>query len=224
LYCHEFSAVPLPGRSRATKYLALFFLSIAAVFSSHAVAYSTLDGKIYVFSWLLLNSVLPGTVALIAFAYHFPKNIHPRESRIVLGPGLALALAVWIYTSYEIQLKPPVFRFEISAYNHHEWLNGVFIGLGIIWANVVMLRKAAAYSDHEYRGRFQKYLETPATFYPVGLLARFVASISTIIHADNRFARAHRGFVLIFSGALLLNVFTLLSSHGLISPRLFNFS
>ena len=103
--------------------------------------------------FLTVHGSLFSIVLMIQFAYAYPRNLHVRESRIVLGITLFLSVTLSAAFIIEALRQGPAFDFKGQVFN--------FLGLGkrtalglllqIAWFISVMIRKARSLEGAERR-------------------------------------------------------------------------
>ena len=71
-------------KSRATFFLITFFIGVELVFISFILIFSTLSLPHATIAWWAVHLFVFTSIAMVQFAYHFPQNFYPVESKIVL--------------------------------------------------------------------------------------------------------------------------------------------
>ncbi len=197
---------------KATRYLIASLIGVELVFISFFVIFSAFDPFYSTVAWWLMHLMVFASIAMVQFAYHYPENLHQRESQIALYLCTALAFAVYPFYIYKTLTTEPLYSFEAYAYvflNRPEM--GVIIGSEILWMLVVFFRKAALLSEYEYSGSLNRW-SGPA-LYP----ARFWISCMKVLRAKGRDTRAIRQLIVIFFSPVILISAIILAYQGLLS-------
>jgi hypothetical protein len=184
-------------KSRATLFLIAFLTGVTLVFISFVVIFSSIEPYYSTIAWLALHLFVFASIFMVQFAYYFPENLHPRESKIVLVVCTVASSIVYPYYVYKTLSMEPSYSFEGSLF---VFLNtpeiGVVIGLEIIWVLLVLLRKAALLSEYRYGGFLNRWAGDPGISQkPKGLIpvfARFCVACIKIFRARARPAKAIR--------------------------------
>ena len=199
-------------KSTATLYLIASLIGVELVFISFFVIFSALDPFYSTVAWWLLHLMVFGSIAMVQFAYHFPKNLHHDESRIALYLCTAMAFLIYPFYIYKTLTTDPLYSFEAYAYvflNRPEM--GVVIGSEIVWMLVVFFRKAVHFSDYEYSGFLNGWSG------PAKLPSRFIIASIKVGKAKGRETRAIRQLILIFFSPVILIAAIILAYEGLLS-------
>jgi hypothetical protein len=123
------------------------------------VGFATLMAVSYIFSYSVLSpvgaeyywaaeAIIFGVAFLLFFGYRFPRNLHPRASRIV--PSLYLLAAVidyvidTVYARSGFGFLPVSHRYSFSS----NLPSTMLLALGIILTIVVLLRKTVMLSEY----------------------------------------------------------------------------
>lgn len=133
--------------SSVSRFLITFIAGVALVFISFFIIFSSLHPFYTSIAWWVLHLMVFGSVAMVQFAYHFPQNYHPQESRIVFIITLIAAIISYPYYIFKTLKLSPVYSFEgnlFAFFNTPEI--GIIIGLEIGWVLIIFLRKAALLS------------------------------------------------------------------------------
>ena len=200
----------LRQKSAATWYLIGFFSCIAAVFFAFLIIYGTVEPRVARIAWRVLHVMVFGSVCLIQFAYHFPDNRNPREARFVLIVSTLLSSYGWAAYLYRTQDALPVYVFDANSYNYFGIVEpGAIIGVQMVWAIIVLFRRAAALSDAapaDVRGRGWR-----------AIAPRVLDFVRRVARVENRYGRACRSFALIFIAPSLMVLSIPLAYLGFIS-------
>jgi class 3 adenylate cyclase/HAMP domain-containing protein len=214
--------VRIKNKSRATRFLILSLTGVVLVFFSFFIIFSSLNPHCTTVSWCILHLVVFAFVAMVQFAYHFPENRHPRESRVVLLVCTITACAFYPYYLWKMLSMRPVYSF--AGYSYVYLGNpeiAVIIGLEIFWILGIFFRKAALFSEFEYHGSLKWWSHNAGrrwgARYVAAMMARCcIAAIKTVKARDKR-ARAVRKLFLIFIFPIVLIATIILSYQGVLS-------
>jgi class 3 adenylate cyclase/HAMP domain-containing protein len=180
---------------RATWLLVFFFGAATLLELTQALFTATLAPYDLFFSHLAYVFVLPGLTSLIAFAYAFPVNTHPRESRIVLGVTVAISGLVAGYILVNLVLRGLDFTMIPSFV-----LEGTALAMSV-WAISVFLRKARRTGP---AGRAHRAFALSFLFLPLALLSLVLSGFGLItIDTGNLFSNLSlllflAGFALVY--------------------------
>jgi len=104
--------VRIENKSQATKYLIFSLSGVVLVFLSFFVIFSSLSARHSTLFWWALHLVVFSMIAMVQFAYHFPENLHPRESKIALVVCTVLSALVYPYYILKSLSMEPVYFFR----------------------------------------------------------------------------------------------------------------
>ena len=210
------------GKSRATLFLIAFLTGVLLVFISFVLIFSSVDPHFSTLAWLALHLFVFASIFMVQFAYYFPKNLHPRESKIALVICTAASSIVYPYYVYKTLRMEPSYSFEGSLFVFFNTPEaGVVIGLEVVWVLIVLLRKAALLSEYRYNGFLNRWagdsgsLQKPKGLRP--LCARFCIAFIKIFRAKTRPANAIRNLFLIFVSPILLISAIVMAYQGFLS-------
>ncbi len=129
-------------KSKATWSLILFLAGVTLVFAAFAVIFSTLNMLHATVAWSVLHLFVFASIAMVQFAYHFPENLHPTESRRALVVCTVAAVLIYPWYLFRLTHLEPTYNFEGFLY---AYLNtpevGIVIGLEIVWMIALFIRK-----------------------------------------------------------------------------------
>ncbi len=210
------------GKSEATRFLIAALVGVALVFVSFIAIFSMLNPSYSTFIWQVLHLIVFSIIAMVQFAYYFPENLHPRESRIVLILCVIASLIAYPYYVYKTVMMDPVYSF---GGHHYVFLNtpeiGILIGFEIAWMLIVFFRKASMLSGYEYSGFLNRWAgesgNLPVSMAPVRLFARFCIACIKIFKTEDRRAKAIRNLLLIFISPIVIIFAVVLAYQGLLS-------
>ena len=84
----------LKRKRLVTWYLCGYIGTLFVLLLSYTIRYSLLS-PVGLITGQFSNLIMFGVLCLIQFTYHYGKNYHPRESRIVLYLYLTVSLVIW---------------------------------------------------------------------------------------------------------------------------------
>ena len=213
--------VRIEQKSEATKYLIFSLLGVVLVFISFFVIFSSLSPSYSTLSWWVLHLVVFSIIAMVQFAYHFPENIHPRESKVALVACTVLSVLVYPYYILKSLSMEPVYFFEGYSYVFlHIPHIGILIGVEILWIIVLFYRKGIAFSDYQYTGSLSRWSREPGRPFKArhifGMFARFTIGLIIIFKAKDSRTKAIRHLFLIFFFPIILILFIVMSYEGIV--------
>ncbi|MDH3976287.1 MAG: HAMP domain-containing protein [Deltaproteobacteria bacterium] len=212
LFFMIFFLFKIERKSKATLFLIASLIGVELVFISFFVIFSALDSFYSTLAWWLIHLMVFASIAMVQFAYHFPKNLHHGESRIALYLCIGAAVAAYPYYIYKTLTTGPLYSFEAYAYVFLDRPEmGVIIGSEILWMLVVFFRKAVLLSDYEYSGFLNRWSG------PARLPARFIIACLRIARAKERDTKAIRRLIVIFFSPVILIAAIILAYEGLLS-------
>ena len=103
-------------KSEATLFLIVFLSGVLIVFISFALIFSSLQPLYSTIAWWAIHLMVFASVAMVQFAYHFPKNIHQSESKIIFIITLIATFAIYPYYIYRTLSMHPSYSFEGNLY------------------------------------------------------------------------------------------------------------
>ncbi|TGK05108.1 HAMP domain-containing protein [Leptospira langatensis] len=201
-------------------YLILMYLAYGVMFIGYFFSYSIFD-PIAAYHRYLTVFILFGIVCFIAFCYHFPRNIYPKESKIVLPLSLLMSLVAWVHFMYKTYNMEKIFSFTAHQYSFDfgKEASGVIL-LCFIISTVILIRKILYFS--QYKGFLTvvsgKFKDSPALVrIPVQFLIGIPLAFQKIIFAKGKEAIALRAFLF----TVILNIVNaynnVLNKSGVIS-------
>jgi class 3 adenylate cyclase/HAMP domain-containing protein len=212
----------IKGKSKATRHLIVFLTGVALVFLSFFVIFSSLDVLYSTLSWWVIHAVVFATVAMVQFAYHFPENLHPRESKIALWVCMAASCMAYPYYIYLTLSINPIYSFEGHLFAFFDTPEiGVVIGLEILWMLLVFIRKTVRLSGYEYKGFFGGWVERPVNPFSMQgfkkAVGRLCIAFIKMVKARNRQAKALRNLFLVFISPIVLISAIVMAYKGFLS-------
>ena len=161
------------------------------------------------------------SAAMVQFAYHFPKNVHQAESKIVFIITLIAAIAIYPYYIYRTLSMHPSYSFEGSLYAYFNTPEiGIIIGSEIIWVVILLLRKSFILSENK-TGMDSDFRSTIGTGQSIGSLKRIYTWLYhifiKIISVKGKEAKALRNLALIFVSPVILIFVIILAYLGFMS-------
>lgn len=221
-----FFLLRIENRSKATTYLVVSLIGVVLVFVSFFVIFSTLNPSYATAAWWVLHLMVFASVAMVQFAYHFPENIHPRESRLVMIICVLAACAVYPYYIKKTLMMEPEYIFKAYSYTFFETPEiGIVIGAEILWILIVLYRKAVFYSEYKYTGVLSRRSGSKGSGKTLSGIGHFLASFPVacirVYKAGNRHAVAIRNLFLIFISPIILISAIIMAYQGLLPWEVF---
>ncbi|MCE9501364.1 MAG: SpoIIE family protein phosphatase [Leptospira sp.] len=205
-------------KSPASWYLISFFIGNLAVAGGYFISYAVFDpfGAYHRYSTV---AIVFGQAGLIRFAYLYPRNIHPKESRFMIYVALPIALITWLHFIFNTWGMEKIYKFDAHCFTFDFGReSGAVIASFFLLLIVIFLRKTIAFS--EYNGRFRDSTDTNEKFslsYLKSLPVRFLVGVMKVFHPVGKDAKATRTFaialILLFTGGIA----NLMSKTGSIS-------
>ncbi len=190
-------------KTTPTRWLGLAYVGFTCMFVGYFLAYSVFAPFGAYHRWLTVG-VLFGQFAYLAFAYHFPDNDRPGESRIVIPIFTVASVLGWFSFAYQTYGAEYFYNFESHSYNFDagQLVAGLIL-LEFLWTLSIFIRKSLRNS--EYQGRLGELLKRPPSLLSARvvpfLLARFVSIPLVVFFPRGKKAQASSGFAL---GLMLL--------------------
>jgi len=101
--------------------------------------------------------VVFGNASFTGFAYHFPKNIHPKESKFVIPFAFIVASLGYLHFVWNTLFMEKIYNFEAHFYTFDFGAQTALVILFLfLLPLVILIRKTIAFS--EYEGFFEKWL------------------------------------------------------------------
>ena len=210
------------GKSRATLFLIAFLTGVALVFISFVLIFSSVESYYSTVAWWAIHLFVFASIFMVQFAYYFPENLHPKESKIVLIICTIASFIVYPYYVYKTLSMEPSYSFEGSLFVFFNTPEiGIVIGLEIMWVLLVFLRKAALLSGYQYSGFMSRRAgesgRSPVSKGLVPVFARFYIACIKIFKARERPAKAIRNLILIFVSPIVLISAIVMAYQGFLS-------
>jgi class 3 adenylate cyclase/HAMP domain-containing protein len=208
-------------KSKATIFLIVFLIGVTIVFVSFVLIFSSLNPFYSTMAWWAIHMMVFASIAMAQFGYHFPRNVHKSESKLVLIISLVAAVLVYPYYIYRTLSMDPSYSFEGCLYAYFNTPEiGIIIGLEIAWVIVVLLRKSAFLSVQKKGGHI-----SPKSILNDGLHVRgsrgillsLHEKIMKIVSAEGKEAKAVRNLALIFVSPIVLIFVIVLAYVGYMS-------
>jgi len=217
-----FFLLRIERKSKATLLLIVFLIGVVFVFISFFVIFSALSPLYATTAWWIMHIMVFASIAMVQFAYHFPKNIHPRESKIVLVLCTISSCVAYPYYINKTLIMEPVFIFEAYSYVFLQTPEiGIVIGAEILWMLAIFFRKAAVFSEYPYTGFMRRWSGKPERLLSLNGIAhvffRFPIACIRILKAKEKHAVAIRHLILIFISPVLLISAIVMAYQGLLS-------
>lgn len=191
-------------KSRPTWLLALFFTSWTLLF---AISFFSSATKGFLKAYLSIFNlffVLTALIAWLQFAYQFPENTWPRESRRVWILSLLFSLFSLALVAWDYYLTTQTYRQDFRTFAYLLIILVIFFEL--VWVIVVHLRQTVHFSTAVNPSYWQT-------------LPRSSQIWQNIRHPQGKSAQAARAFVLVVLAPLVVILFGFLRNVGLITPE-----
>ena len=182
--------ISVKGKSRSTWMLIGFFAAFTLTLLSNFLLFSMYVPWRYIWGYSQGLTLFVGVIALIQFAYHFPENRHPRESKIALGVSILLLFVMREHILNTVS--------NISAGGNGIAVASAVFLLEVIWIVSVLMRKTSMFSDEDpgdcQRGR-----------------------VKCCLWPQGKQAKALRSFAMLMCVLVFLGSFGVLEGLGIIS-------
>lgn len=213
-------------KSKQTWFLAGFVGFSLVMSLSYVVRYSVLSPSAGVY-YAFANSIVFGIALLLFFGYHFPRNLHPRESKIVPFGYLAVGAVGFGIDTYGMVRNQLPFGFSYITHDYSSVTNVYFtmvLGLGLLLTIGILLRKTILLS--EYSGRFSSWLDRPPRLFSQSGLrhvaGRVVAGLVKLVKPTTSEAWSARAFAVVTMFSLVISLLFVLSIAGFITNATFS--
>lgn len=192
----------LKNKAPATRYLAVIYLG--AFILDLGYLWSALApnpiGAYHRF--LTIPGVFIALVAVVQFAYHYPRNDFPREARVSLVIGALISLGLTGEFIFRALNTIPAFQFNGEVFNYPPAYGqkvGLFILVLVVWFLVVMIRKIRRLEGDERRAALQMTIAM--------LIPTFIPGLANSLMQSGALAYLH--FQQVFVIATLLGYFAI---------------
>ena len=210
------------NKSKPTLLLAGYVGSTTIMSLSYVVCYSVLApsaAEYYSFA----QAIILGVALLPFFAYSFPRNIHPRASKVVSYGYLVLAAGAFVadfFTSRKtLSYEPLSQRFTYTTSLPFTLL----LGLGFVLSIAILARKTVLLSG--YNGRFASWAQKPQRLVSRAglrsLASHVVIPAAKLIRPIGKEARSARAFAAITATSFAISLSFVLQFLRLISAVTF---
>ena len=211
------------GKSVQSMFLALAFTFYTVMFMGFFIAY-TLFHEWGAYHRYLTVAVLFAQFSMIVFAYNYPRNDHPRESKVVIVTYFIASVAGYIQFVLETRGMTPHFDFTAHMYN---FAAGRVVSLVILsqllWLMVVFIRKTIR--SAEYEGPLKDWIKRPESLLSLRIFpfigARLVTAPFILLRPRGRAAKATRGFVVVCVLFVAIGIANVLAKSETISYNVF---
>ncbi|PJZ69289.1 histidine kinase [Leptospira perolatii] len=203
-----------------TYYLIIMYLCYGVMFLGYFISYSIFDPISAYHRYFTVFTIF-GIICLLEFVYVFPKNIYPKESKIVFGIALALGAVTWIHFIYNTLNREKTFSFTAHQFSFDFGKEaGAAILLCYAVCIIVLFRKMIRFSS--YSGILARWSESAQNLpiflrLPIRFLLSIPIGFIKIIFAKGKEALALRAFLF----TIFLNVLNaynnVLNKSGLIT-------
>ncbi len=213
------------NKSSQTWFLISYFIFQACLSIGYIVWFSFYTPSA-AYATYIVYSAWVGFIFLLQFAYHFPRNIHPRESKIALA--VSLIVSFFGYAMHVSQTQPMTVEFKLATHNYTlgsggsvELLSIVFL-ISSIWTAVIFFRKTIAFSQGQIelgKGGDERNIHAESGF-SKSVLGRYASLADTSPSGDND-AKASRDIFIVSMISVLISFFFVLHETGAIEYGLF---
>lgn len=104
------------NKTAPTYYLIIMYATYGVMFFGYFLSYSIFD-PIAAYHRYLTIFMIFGIVGFIGFAYYFPKNIHPKESKVVIALSAFIGLAAWVHFIIKTARMEKTFSFTAHQFS-----------------------------------------------------------------------------------------------------------
>ncbi len=213
------------NKTAPTWWLAGLFAGIFSIFLGYFLAYSVYAPWGAYHRYLTVG-VLFGIMSMIQFSYVFPRNEHPRESKIVLILSLIASFGAWGHFVFKTSDMEKVFNFDAHFFTFDYGKEaGIVIALEFLWIVIVLLRKTIIYSDYSgflIRGIVKKSKLNLFQKFQNFFLGFFIGFIK-IIKPRGKDASATRAFAFAIFFTFLIAIMNVFVKSGAISYEVYAF-
>lgn len=133
--------VTVREKSRATRALMLFFIAFAGAMGFEFLVFSTARSWGFYMGFIQAVLLFFALGMMLLFAYRFPENRHPRESRWALGIVGVINAGTVISTFCLV--------FWLPGLEHFLLLSSLVMTLNVLWIAAVFARKTMLFSAEE---------------------------------------------------------------------------
>ncbi|MCE9501885.1 MAG: hypothetical protein K8R21_15500, partial [Leptospira sp.] len=208
-----------------TWWFAGFFTGFVALTMGYFMAYSVYAPWAAYHRYFTVGIVF-GIMSMIQFSYNYPRNEHPKESKIVLIISFLASFGIWAHFIFKTIRMEQIYNFDAHFYTYDYGKEaGAVIALEFLWVLVVLLRKTILYS--EYTGFLNNALNKEASlniFRKIqNLLVRFPIGIVKVFKPKGRDAAATRAFAVGILLAFLVAILNVFVKSGAISYETYAF-
>ncbi|MBX7058028.1 MAG: SpoIIE family protein phosphatase [Leptospirales bacterium] len=192
----------LKNKTAATTALAILYLG-AFVLDLGFFLSAVLPAPIASFHrFLTIPGAFTPLVSMVQLGYSYPRNIHRKESRIVLGILIAASVLLTVDFAFRALQIAPQFDFKGQIFNYpHEYgarVAAAIMGI-VLWFVVVTIRKALQFKGEERRALIQMSVAL--------LIPTFIPGLANALFQNGRVS--YLWFQWIFVASTLLGYFAI---------------
>ncbi len=194
----------LKRKRRDTWYLSGYLGTLFVLLLSYTIRYSLLS-PVGLITGQFSNLIVFGVLCLIQFAYHYGKNYHPRESRIVLYLYLTVSLVIWGSLFFVRDMSAVYdFKGEYFTYEFGPRIS-ILTLVGLCWALFVLVRKIVCSSQEA---------ESPGK---AGVSNHRSNALRILLYPSGRIAASSRSFAVLTLAFIVIAILYLLFQTGAIT-------
>jgi methyl-accepting chemotaxis protein len=206
-------------KTTPTYWLTGVFFGFAVMLFGYILAYSIYH-PIGAFHRYFTVFVLFGNASFTGFAYYFPRNIHPIESKIMIPVAFITALAGYLHFVINTFKMKKFYNFEGHLYSFDFGAQtAIVILILFLWPLFVLIRKTIAFSH--YSGRLEKWLYTPEKstfgFKILYYYARFISGWIKFLFPKEREAQYLKTFAMVILLLIVTAITNALNKSGILS-------
>lgn len=204
------------GRTKAKMYILLSLGALGAIFLIFFVQHSFTGAFADMVAYSLVPIAIIAAIGHTQFAYHFPRNGHPRESRIFAGiTGVALIYVILVMI-YAISSGRGVGENDF-------FVNSILISIFFSWCEITLFRKTVLLSENKNTALDALLAKQPdareqnkVAYWRAAVISVF----QKIIWPEGAESRSLRAFALLMSFATLSPLSILLESAGIFTGEI----
>ncbi len=205
------------GKSKSTLYLALALAALGGILFVFFVQYSVTGKFAQLASYTLVPIAMLTVVGHTQFAYHFPRNIYPRESRII-GTITFIALLYAIVNAAYYIIKS-------NTIDANEFLvNSIVISVFFIWSEILLFRKTIRFAQNKNTA-LDKLLATAPNIRKQNPVQYWMAVLKSdcqkLLRPKGKEARALCAFALLMCLGTLIPLSIFAESAGVLTGEAF---
>jgi HAMP domain-containing protein/tetratricopeptide (TPR) repeat protein len=202
-----------------TYWLIGVFIGFTVMLFGYTIAYSVYH-PLGAFHRYFTVFVVFGNACFTGFAYHFPRNIHPKESKIMIPFAFVLATLGYLHFVWNTIFMEKFYNFEAHFYSFDFGAQTALVILFLfLMPLVILIRKTIAFS--EYKGRLNRWLRKPEGFKPIGYFVykftSFVVGFRKFLFPKGKEAEYTKTFALVVFLLIATAITNALNKSGILS-------